>query len=126
MRLRKLLDMFKRREKSIVKQNLELMDSTRVGGMGYVLGRESIGGNAGYQNDMPCVAVNFRYDKEGRICRFVTADLNGAEMPNAAFTILAGNSRIIRVRFSATGLARQNLGKTVEEYNKRQGEEMPD
>lgn len=50
-------------ERTVVEKNLDRMRSTKEGGMEFTLLRESIGGNAGCYEGIPCGGANFRYDK---------------------------------------------------------------
>lgn len=74
---------------TIVGKNLELMCSKNEGGMYYLLGGESIGGNAGKyvegDRTFSCAGANFLYDAQrGEIMKFT----------NYEFTIVPGSVEI--------------------------------
>jgi len=50
----------------IIKRNLDLMNGLKhAGQMGYLLARETMGGNAGYMPDgRPCAAANFYFNQK--------------------------------------------------------------
>lgn len=55
----------------IVRENVQLMTSTRFGGMEYSISNESMGGNAGFYKSRPCVGANFYFDlRTGQIKEF--------------------------------------------------------
>ncbi|MEM4318711.1 MAG: hypothetical protein QW244_01735 [Candidatus Pacearchaeota archaeon] len=54
----------------VKKENLKKMFNAERGGMYHLLMRESVGGNAGYYEDRPCVAANFLYNEKGEIVEF--------------------------------------------------------
>ncbi|MEM4271715.1 MAG: hypothetical protein QXD13_01345 [Candidatus Pacearchaeota archaeon] len=50
-------------DKTIIKGNLEKMESSEDGGMNFLVPKESIGGNAGiWERKYPCAVANFYYD----------------------------------------------------------------
>lgn len=55
----------------IIQTNLQLMFSVKEDGMDYLLGRESMGSNAGTFEDSPCSCANFYYNNQtGEIIYF--------------------------------------------------------
>ncbi|HJX05718.1 MAG TPA: hypothetical protein VJ461_03340 [Candidatus Nanoarchaeia archaeon] len=113
----------------IVAKNLELMMSSKEGGMQSLLASESIGGNAGKWRKCSCAATNFHYDPgTGEIKYFGNSPAIPSEMlklPSHYFRIAVDyvNSRrygIVEYAHprEASELARKNLEESVKAYNK--------
>lgn len=120
-------------EDEIVEKNLKLMIDKKEGGMANSIWSESIGGNAEFWNDIPCVALNFSYDQQtGEIIQFG----NIQSIPKEIKTKYARGGFRLAWDFKQTGKlqiitlygalpktekATEILAKTIEEYNKRYG-----
>lgn len=113
----------------IVQENLILMISNEEGGMRYTMGFESIGGNAGTNNENSCMAINFRYQPlNGKIEIFGNIQDLQREMillPEGTFrieTIKRKGDKILKYRIGkGTSIARKNMKTTIREYNRRCG-----
>lgn len=121
----------------VVRKNLERMTGERYNDMPAVLVAESMGGNAGYEGDCVCAAVNFYYVREtGEIMHFGNEPKIPEECrqsrPNREFGWgtfrVAYNfnpekdlprSRIVNTyTYLGEGQAKQNLEESAEEWNK--------
>lgn len=127
----------------IIQKNLEKMTVYKEGSMSYQLMNESIGGNAGMWNGIPCGATNFIYDnKTGKIFVFTNnahklipvlnkypkiAEKIKGSLKEGTYRIVDSikkrQKRIIELILhpDTEDLARQTLEETVRIYNKNYG-----
>ena len=116
----------------IVEKNLERMTGHGEGYMRPLVLNESMGGNAGNWQDIPCAAANFYYVLEtGEIvyfgnCQRVPDEIK-EKLPQGVFRIAVDTKKTGKLRIIGTGLdritlaAEKTLEASVEEFNKRHG-----
>lgn len=119
---------------ALIKGNLAKMTGSIEGDMGFCMIEESMGGNAGYYEGMPCVAVNFRFDEHtGEIKYFGNIQDTPSEIvkgfPGGTFRIALNSerihgSRIIQKMYDLdleemSDYARGNIREAVRRYNTR-------
>jgi len=118
--------------KSVVKKNLELMVRNTEGGMYALIGKESMGGNAGKIGELPCVATNFFFDDDtGEIMYFenpqsVPKDIL-ARCKAGLFRLATDWGKSWKYNIISFSIITKNdfvrtvIEKTVKEYNTRFG-----
>lgn len=112
---------------SIVKHNLELMQSSNRGGMGYLSARESMGGPAGWWKKLSCQAFNFFHDDDGKILEFTNIGF-GVKYPvelrrstfRMAFDIKKNKEGIVEILYDSrtSEAGKLRLVRSCQEYNK--------
>ncbi|MBU2589626.1 MAG: hypothetical protein KKF52_00990 [Nanoarchaeota archaeon] len=118
--------------KEIIEKNLELMRSSKKGGMSELLCNESLGGNAGVYKNCSCAGANFYYDKNtGEIIYFgniqsVPKDIvNNYEQHYFRVALDLWKDKTYIVNFKApteaSKKAKQTLEETVKEFNSKYG-----
>lgn len=122
-----------------VQKNLERMLGSEPGDMGFLISRESIGGNAGVLGGVyPCVMVNFYYDGEtGEITYFENPQNTpleiverckegGFKLAVNTLNLLEKNKKPYRIvrrytQYNSSQTARTVLEQTEKVYNERHG-----
>ncbi len=115
----------------LIRHNLELMKSNEEGGLQYLLGKESLGGNAGCFEGQPCQGANFFYDAaDGKIIYFgnwqnVPPEIR-TKNQSGTFKVVWPLGTIVNYYLNqehhdplpnTTPLARTNLEGTILQYN---------
>lgn len=112
----------------IIRKNLEKMNGNKDGDMQPLLITESIGGNAGKYNNIPCAGVNFYYDNsDGSIVYFG----NVQDVPKkirenykrGTFTVAVdlkfNKEKIVGIILESSGLVKSILENTIKAYNEQ-------
>lgn len=91
------------RLEAIIQKNLSLMQSNKQGGMQRLIGRESIGGNAGRWNRYHCAGCNFFYEPQ-------TGEITYFDVPQTtpAHLMRGKNEACLRV-----ALMKKSFGKKI-------------
>ncbi|MEM2713879.1 MAG: hypothetical protein QXE64_02075 [Candidatus Pacearchaeota archaeon] len=121
--------MEEREKEKVKRENLKKMFNSERGGMYYLLMKESVGGNAGYYGDKPCVAANFLYNEKGEIVEF-TNYREGKKLYKGTFRIVVNPKgkksykeiyeKIVNVFLDKDSPkeSQEIIKKCAEEYNK--------